>query len=433
MPKRLSGSAAEACQIHLRAIVKAINDVHPKRMFLKLDAEPFNHEKQVLIATGKNALEMALSCNEKSKTGFQKAFILQVDGYFDEPSLKLMPPHWIFRKTSHPLPDKNTIDASEEILNYLQSIPKDTIVHFCISGGTSSSFAVPEVGLDLNTYQQIIFDAINSGFDIHELNYLRALIDRTKGGKTAEMIPDNPIYTWVVSDVIDDNPAYVGSGPTVAGMARHYKVEDWLQQKIQSLNLNIRFEYLLELFTMAQETKENLSVSIVSTRADFARALQQRLDSSGFSNEIVSLDLAGDIKECATDIMQTIAEKARSATDELRHTLIWMGEPTIKLDSEATKGKGGRISALAVLMAEHLRNHPHILFLGLATDGKDGRSPDPAYVVSSETWQHLRPLGGPFAILKKGNSGKALSSLGYGIPLSNTQINLLDLYLAIFT
>ncbi len=412
--------------------MKAINDVHPRRRFFNLDDEPFQYPKQVMIAIGKNALEMALSCNEKSKTGFQKVYVLQVAGYYAEDSLKLMPADWFFVETSHPLPDKQTFEASKHVLDYLQSLDEDTAVHFCVSGGASSSFALPEIGLTERLYNDIVKQAMNSGFDIYQLNYIRALIDQTKGGKTGALIPNNIIHTWVVSDIIDDNPAYVGSGPTVTGMRRDPEMEDWLQKILADLGADVRFEYLLELFGVAQDDRRNHTPHLVTTRKDFAKALQERLTKSGFSNEIVSIDLQGSVHTCAIEIMKKIAKTASTATEELRHTLIWMGEPTIELTEEASKGKGGRISALSILMAEHLKNHPNILFLGLATDGKDGQSPDAGYVVSAETWDHLRPLGGPYSILKKGNSGMALSSLGYGISLSHTQINLLDLFLVIF-
>ncbi len=385
-----------------------------------------------MISVGKNALEMALSVNEKSHTGFQKVFVLQVSGYYSEDSLRVMPADWTFVETSHPLPDTQTIKASKVILDYLQSIDEDTVIHFCISGGGSSSFAIPEIGLSQDIYHEIIRRAMRSGFDIYRLNYIRALLDQVKGGKTGALVPNNQVHTWIVSDILDDNPAYVGSGPTVWGMKRDPEIEDWLQKKLGELGAEIRFEYLLELFSVAQDPKPKHVNHLVTTRKDFAESLQERLKKSGFSNEIVSIHLQGSVQKCANEIMAKIAKTAATATEELRHTLIWMGEPTIELTEEASRGKGGRISALAILMAEHLKNHPNILFLGLATDGKDGQSPDAGYVVSAETWDHLKPLGGPFLILKRGNSGKALSSLGYGINLSHTQINLLDLFLVIF-
>lgn len=431
-PKRLPPNVSEACQIHLRCIVKAINDVHPRRRFYHIDDSPFQNEKQVLVAIGKNALEMALSCNEKSNTGFLKVFVLQAKGYYTEESLKLMPPDWNFVETSHPLPDHETFKGSKEVLDYLQSIDKETVVHFCVSGGGSSSFSVPEIGLSSEDYVSIIKRGMLSGFDIYQLNYIRALLDQTKGGKTGALIPGNEIHTWVVSDILDDNPAYVGSGPTTTGMKRDPQMEDWLQRALKELGVEIRFEYLLELFSVAQEPIAKHHTHLVTTRKDFALALQNRLSKSGFSNEIISINLEGSVAKCANEIMRTIAKTASEAKSELKHTLIWMGEPTIELSEEAYTGKGGRISALALRMAEHLKNHPNILFLGLATDGKDGNSPDAGYVVSAETWEHLRPLGGPFSILKRGNSGKALSSLGYGISLDHTQVNLLDLYLVIF-
>ncbi len=429
-PRILPSKYGEACRKHLMAVAKALNDVHPRKSLLELERDYFNHPHQFLLAIGKNALDMALTARELSDIGFQKACVLQPEGYYSEEDLKLIPDDWMFFKTSHPLPDQQTVDATKQVIRELQNLPEDWVIHCFISGGASSSFCLPEMGLSLEQYNQIVINAMKEGFDIYRLNAVRSLIDQVKGGKLSAMVSQIRTYVWAVSDILDDNPAYIGSGPLTHGITIPQDVGYWLKKQMESLS--IRYEHLFELFSMAQEPNALHQTHLVVTRSKFVEALSSRLEKEGFNAEIVDLNLSGTVTQVASQIMDTIASFAKNATQELRKTLIWMGEPTIELSEQMYRGKGGRISALSVLMAERLLHHPNIVFIGLATDGKDGSSPDSGYFVFSETATHFRPLGGAISIIKKGNSGKALSSLGYGFSLSGSSLNLTDLYMVIF-
>jgi glycerate-2-kinase len=113
-------------------------------------------------------------------------------------------------------------------------------------------------------------------------------------------------------------------------------------------------------------------------------------------------------------------------------TIIWSGEPEVSIPVSAINaGEGGRISSLLALLSERIDHLNNIIIIGLATDGMDGSSPSSGYFITSETKKHIRPLGGANKIISKGNSGRILTSLNYGIELGYTDINLLDLYLAV--
>jgi glycerate-2-kinase len=92
------------------------------------------------------------------------------------------------------------------------------------------------------------------------------------------------------------------------------------------------------------------------------------------------------------------------------------------------RGQGGRISALCFLLSKRLQKYPGITFMGFATDGKDGSSPDPGYMINSQTYEKLAEIGDFDDMYDSQNTGRYLSDIGAGIRLKRqTNINLLDL------
>ena len=79
---------------------------------------------------------------------------------------------------------------------------------------------------------------------IEKMNLIRSSIDRLKGGKFAKYFSNVKINSWIVSDVIQDDPGIIGSGPTSVS-DRVYKddqcfkeMDSWL--KFQLINSEVR-------------------------------------------------------------------------------------------------------------------------------------------------------------------------------------------------
>ena len=100
----------------------------------------------------------------------------------------------------------------------LQTVSRATerdLVVVLLSGGASALWAAPVAGLDLAAKTALTRGLLKSGADIHEMNTVRRHISRIKGGRLRKATPA-PMLTLAISDVPGDDPATIGSGPTVA-------------------------------------------------------------------------------------------------------------------------------------------------------------------------------------------------------------------------
>src|SRR6185503_4919221 len=78
------------------------------------------------------------------------------------------------------------------------------------------NWIAPTAGLSLTEKQALTRALLASGASISEMNAVRKHLSRIKGGRLAERISPARLVTVAISDVPGDDPAVIGSGPTVA-------------------------------------------------------------------------------------------------------------------------------------------------------------------------------------------------------------------------
>ncbi len=84
-----------------------------------------------------------------------------------------------------------------------------------ISGGGSALMALPAPGLTLADKQAVNRALLASGATITEMNAVRKHLSAIKGGRLAAAAAPARVVTLAISDVPGDDPAVIGSGPTV--------------------------------------------------------------------------------------------------------------------------------------------------------------------------------------------------------------------------
>jgi glycerate 2-kinase len=420
-------------KIHLKVLETTINRLSANYFLEKKNPDVKTTGKNVVVSMGKQGVDFYKAFASWFQGEVFKAFVIEPKGYdsYEIVSRDNVTIHY----TSHPLPSVQTFEATKQVLDALDELLEDQTInlHVLVSGGASSAFALPEPGISFNEYTKIIGDALTEGFNIVELNMVRGLLDCVKAGKLAARFPENKIYTYLISDVIDDNPSVIGSGPTIPGLLPTEKVVNWVKQKLMEYSLKITFEHLHEVLLLANhlERKTEIEYFIIGTKQDLIEELSENLTNNSLDFELIKNGADTDINDLADLIKEQIKIKRKMDLPPGTHiTLVLVGEPAVKIDS-VHKGNGGRVSTLATYISEILNGEDTGIFIGIATDGKDGSSPDPGYIVTNKTSKHLRPLGGERRILNKQNTGGALSSLGYGIKFKQTKINLTDVYMVI--
>ncbi|MHA2092120.1 MAG: DUF4147 domain-containing protein, partial [Candidatus Kariarchaeaceae archaeon] len=427
LPDRLPTSISDPIRIHLNAVVKAISGVKPARRVAEIDEKHLAHENQVILSLGKNAAVYAKAFQAHLPRPAKKIIVIQAKDYTGINGSQRA--GWEYWEVQHPIPTEKNFEATQWVLDFLDTLSPDTILHVIVTGGASSCFALPEEGISETHYLDIVQKAHAFGFNISTLNYIRSLVDRVKGGKLAARYHQHTIYTWCVSDVISDDPAIIGSGPTVHRMGQDERIQSYhiFPEEYLALIPTLKSR-LVEAAEVNEHATERRHVKVLTKRDDLLQLLEQRLAKIKYGPIIANSSVQGDYSQVSDEIIDVI----KNARYRSNTTLIWSGEPEIKVSLNALQsGKGGRISALLTLLSEKIQGMNNVIVVGIATDGVDGSSPSSGYFITAETASRLRPLGGALKIINSGNSGKVLTSLGYGIELGQTDINLLDLYFAI--
>ena len=91
----------------------------------------------------------------------------------------------------------------------------DDLVLVLISGGASANWIAPAAGLSLTEKQAVTRALLASGASIVEINTVRKHLSRIKGGRLAQHAYPARVVAVGISDVPGDDPAVIGSGPTV--------------------------------------------------------------------------------------------------------------------------------------------------------------------------------------------------------------------------
>lgn len=116
-----------------------------------------------------------------------------------------------FLAGGHPVPNQNSFDAADAVLELLRSCDDRCLVFFLISGGASAMIERPldkKIGLDdsIDFYRALVF----SGLPISQMNTLRKHFSRVKGGQLAVAAGGATQCTLLISDVPENMLDMVG-------------------------------------------------------------------------------------------------------------------------------------------------------------------------------------------------------------------------------
>ncbi len=118
-------------------------------------------------------------------------------------------------EAGHPVPDQAGLDATARTLAFADGATPDDLVLVLMSGGASANWIAPAHGLSLESKQAVNRALLRSGASIGEINTVRKHLSRIKGGRLARHAFPAQLVTIGISDVPGDDPAVIGSGPTV--------------------------------------------------------------------------------------------------------------------------------------------------------------------------------------------------------------------------
>jgi hydroxypyruvate reductase len=288
----------------------------------------------------------------------------------------------------HPTPDEGSLRAAAETLALARSATADDLVLVLLSGGASSLWAAPAAGLDLDGKMALTRGLLKSGADIHEMNLVRRHVSRIKGGRLRKATGAR-MLTLAISDVPGDDPATIGSGPTVADpttLAEARAVLDRHLPRMQALGLHVPASVPAILSDPANETPKPEDPAFASAEyriiATPARSLAAATDAAARAGYRI-VNLGDGVTGEARAVAQAHAGLALEAKAAGRRAAILSGGE-LSVTVRNAQGRGGRCQEYALALAIALDGCPGVVALAADTDGIDGgegRVTDPAGVV----------------------------------------------------
>ncbi len=171
--------------------------------------------RTVVIGAGKAAAAMAQAVEAHWPPDAPLSGLVITRYHHTPPRPAGIPARITVREAAHPVPDAAGLAATQEMLSVLQGLTADDLVLCLMSGGASALLTAPAEGLTLEDKQRINRELLLSGAHIGEMNCVRKHLSQVKGGRLAAACAPARLVTLAISDVPGDDPAVIGSGPTV--------------------------------------------------------------------------------------------------------------------------------------------------------------------------------------------------------------------------
>jgi hydroxypyruvate reductase len=317
-------------------------------------------------------------------------------------------------EAGHPIPDAAGLAGTFETLALADAAGPDDLVVVLISGGASANWIAPTSGLSLREKQALTRELLASGASIAEINAVRKHLSRIKGGRLAERACPARLVTVAISDVSDDSPAVIGSGPTVpdpttladaqATVARYHL---WVSEAVT----RALADPINETPKPGDPLFDGTSFVLVARPADVFREVEAAVRAAGYDCISLGAKVEGEAREVAA----AHARLARDIKAQGRRAVILSGgELTVTLRGQ---GRGGPNQEYALALAIALADTPGIAALAADTDGTDGgggQSDDPAGAfINPTTLGRARALGlDPAVFLDHNNSTEFFERLG---------------------
>ncbi len=282
-----------------------------------------------------------------------------------------------------------------------------------MSGGASANWIAP-AGITFAEKQAVTRALLRSGANIGEINTVRKHLSAIKGGRLARAAHPARVVTLAISDVPGDDPAVIGSGPTVPDPSTLADA----RAIVARFRLDVPEAVTRALNDPANESPKpgdpafaNSEFHLVARPADAFRAAETAVRAAGYECVFLGERLEGEARAVAAEHARLARELQAAGR---RAVILSGGELTVTMRGQ---GRGGPNQEYALALAVALAGTRAITALAADTDGTDGgagSAQDPAgAIVDGATAARARELGlDPAAFLADNNSTGFFERLG---------------------
>lgn len=323
----------------------------------------------------------------------------------------------------HPVPDARGLEATARMLALLEGLGPQDMVLALISGGASALLVAPAPGLTLADKQAVNAGLLASGAPIGEMNLVRKHLSRVKGGQLAAAAYPARLLALTISDVPGDDPAVIGSGPTVGEAtrpaqalavlaARGFPVPDAVRAALAQSSVVAPGDPRLA----RSETR------VIAAPAQSLAAAAELARKHGIAAEILGDAIEGEARAVAGRMAAAAQARQPGLTAPL--LLLSGGEVTV---TRRGTGLGGPNAEFCLALALALQGQNGIHALACDTDGVDGAAEVAGAVIGPDTLTRAAALGlDPQAMLNTNDSHSFFAALGDQVISGPTLTNVND-------
>lgn len=366
-----------------------------------------------LAAVGKAAASMSLGALDVLGDSIAQGLVVTKRDHLDPELSRVSRIRCM--ESDHPVPSEASLAAGQALLDFFDGAPADATMLVLISGGASSLAEVLSEGWTLQSLKQLTSEMLSTGLTITQMNRIRKMVSRIKGGRLAQHLGDRKALVLVISDVPGDDPAVIGSGmmsPTITD-THLPKLPQTLEGRLKNLE---------SLPGTDHPAFRNVELHVIAKLDDAKQSAADAARQLGYRVQMHSEFLEGEAGPAGERL-------AKLALDNPGVVHVFGGEPTVTLP--ANPGRGGRNQHLALAAAAVLAGRADAMLLSGGTDGTDGPTEDAGAIVDGGTLNRGRAAGMDEAeSLRRSDSGHFLEASGDLIRTGPTGTNVMDIVLA---
>ena len=330
-------------------------------------------------------------------------------------------------EAAHPVPDRAGQEATARMLALLQGCGAEDFVLALISGGASALLVSPAEGVTLAEKAAVNAALLASGAPIDRMNTLRKHLSRVKGGQLAAAAYPAQMLCLMISDVPRDDPAMIGSGPTVGDDSTVAEALAVLAQWHIAVPDSVRAALARPTGVIAPADLQLSRVTnkIYAAPAQSLQAAAELARAQGISVQILGDALEGEAREVAA-AQATLARQVQAGlrAGDAPVLLLSGGELTVTRRGD---GIGGPNAEFCLALALALQGAAGIHALACDTDGVDGAAEVAGAVIGPDTLTQAQALGLDLAAaLGRNDAHSAFGSLGAQVVTGPTLTNVND-------
>jgi glycerate-2-kinase len=346
----------------------------------------------------------------------------------------------------HPIPARGSFSATRALEEALCSRPWDVTILLLLSGGASALLAAPARGISTRDKARLNRLLIGAGLGIDDLNAVRKHVSRVKGGGLLRLAAGREVLTLALSDVVGDDPATIGSGPSVADPTTFGDALAAIDRHGLGRSLPAAVRHRLrrgaarggengarrssrlaepeptETVKPGDPLLRRARYAIVGSNETASRAAAREARRRGYAVVVRSAPLCGEARDAARELVAALP-RGRS-----RARCVIAGGETV-VSAHGARGRGGRCQELALAAVPLLAGSGWTLLVA-GTDGVDGRTPAAGAMCDGSTLARSGPNAVERALSRHDSYG-FFSRVGGLLVTGPSGTNVMDLAIAL--